>query len=138
MRSFKLDEVREALSEVGVSGITVTEVKGFGRQKGHTELSVLFFGLRLVKHEAVEALIKLIGAKRDYVRYISHELRTPLNAAHSGIQLLVNDLSKSDTLEDAERLDVVQDVALSLTTTVDILNGEESRLAPVLFVYCTC
>jgi len=35
---FKLDEVREALSEVGVSGITVTEVKGFGRQKGHTEL----------------------------------------------------------------------------------------------------
>ena len=37
-RSFKLDEVREALSEVGVSGITVTEVKGFGRQKGHTEL----------------------------------------------------------------------------------------------------
>ena len=34
----KLDEVREALSEVGVSGLTVTEVKGFGRQKGHTEL----------------------------------------------------------------------------------------------------
>ena len=38
IRSFKLDEVREALTEVGVSGITVTEVKGFGRQKGHTEL----------------------------------------------------------------------------------------------------
>jgi nitrogen regulatory protein P-II 2 len=38
IKPFKLDEVREALAEVGVSGITVTEVKGFGRQKGHTEL----------------------------------------------------------------------------------------------------
>ena len=38
IRPFKLDDVREALSEVGVSGVTVTEVKGFGRQKGHTEL----------------------------------------------------------------------------------------------------
>jgi len=38
IKHFKLDEVRAALSEVGVSGITVTEVKGFGRQKGHTEL----------------------------------------------------------------------------------------------------
>ena len=38
IKPFKLDDVREALSEVGISGITVTEVKGFGRQKGHTEL----------------------------------------------------------------------------------------------------
>jgi nitrogen regulatory protein P-II 1 len=38
IKPFKLDEVREALSEVGCSGLTVTEVKGFGRQKGHTEL----------------------------------------------------------------------------------------------------
>jgi nitrogen regulatory protein P-II 2 len=38
IKPFKLDDVREALSELGVSGITVTEVKGFGRQKGHTEL----------------------------------------------------------------------------------------------------
>ena len=38
LKPFKLDDVREALSEVGVTGITVTEVKGFGRQKGHTEL----------------------------------------------------------------------------------------------------
>jgi len=38
IKPFKLDEVREALSEVGATGITVTEVKGFGRQKGHTEL----------------------------------------------------------------------------------------------------
>jgi nitrogen regulatory protein P-II 1 len=38
IKPFKLDEVREGLSEVGVTGLTVTEVKGFGRQKGHTEL----------------------------------------------------------------------------------------------------
>jgi nitrogen regulatory protein P-II 1 len=38
IKPFKLDEVREALSELGCSGLTVTEVKGFGRQKGHTEL----------------------------------------------------------------------------------------------------
>ncbi len=37
-KPFKLDEVREALSEVGITGLTVTEVKGFGRQRGHTEL----------------------------------------------------------------------------------------------------
>lgn len=38
IKPFKLDDVREALSEIGVQGITVTEVKGYGRQKGHTEL----------------------------------------------------------------------------------------------------
>ncbi|WP_022949671.1 P-II family nitrogen regulator [Methylohalobius crimeensis] len=38
IKPFKLDDVREALSDVGIAGITVTEVKGFGRQKGHTEL----------------------------------------------------------------------------------------------------
>jgi nitrogen regulatory protein P-II 1 len=38
IKPFKLDDVREALSEAGISGLTVTEVKGFGRQKGHTEL----------------------------------------------------------------------------------------------------
>ena len=38
IKPFKLDEVREALSEIGINGITVTEVKGFGRQRGHTEL----------------------------------------------------------------------------------------------------
>lgn len=38
VKPFKMDDVREALSEIGISGMTVTEVKGFGRQKGHTEL----------------------------------------------------------------------------------------------------
>ena len=42
VKPFKLDDVREALSEIGVQGITVTEVKGFGRQKGHTEFCLLY------------------------------------------------------------------------------------------------
>jgi len=41
IKPFKLDDVREALSDIGVTGLTVTEVKGFGRQKGHTELFVV-------------------------------------------------------------------------------------------------
>ena len=53
---------------------------------------------------------------------LSHELRTPLNAATSGISLLNNELAGRDTEEDADLLDVVQDVSLSLTTTIDILN----------------
>ena len=52
IKPFKLDEVREALSAIGVQGITVTEVKGFGRQKGHTEL---YRGAELVD-SAIEAI----------------------------------------------------------------------------------
>jgi nitrogen regulatory protein P-II 2 len=52
IKPFKLDEVREALSAVGVQGITVTEVKGFGRQKGHTEL---YRGAEYVER-AIEAI----------------------------------------------------------------------------------
>ncbi len=59
IKPFKLDEVREALSDMGVQGITVTEVKGFGRQKGHTELhrgaEYVVHLLRKVKVEAAGA-----------------------------------------------------------------------------------
>jgi len=70
IKPFKLDDVREALSEVGVQGITVTEVKGFGRQKGHTELYrgaeyVVDFLPKLkleiaVANEAVERVVEAI------------------------------------------------------------------------------
>jgi nitrogen regulatory protein P-II 2 len=72
IKPFKLDDVREALSEIGVQGITVTEVKGFGRQKGHTELYrgaeyVVDFLPKLkievvVKDSAVEQTIETITA----------------------------------------------------------------------------
>jgi nitrogen regulatory protein PII len=94
VKPFKLDEVREALSEVGVTGLTVTEVKGFGRQKGHTELYrgaeyVVDF-LPKVKIEAivsesqveqaVEAIIKAartgkIGDGKIFVTTVEHVVR---------------------------------------------------------------
>ena len=74
VKPFKLDEVREALSTIGVQGITVTEVKGFGRQKGHTELYrgaeyVVDF-LPKVKIEIVIAddAVLEVGERRAHVR----------------------------------------------------------------------
>ena len=59
IKPFKLDEVREALSEIGVTGLTVTEVKGFGRQKGHTEL---YRGAEYVVDFLPKAKIELVIA----------------------------------------------------------------------------
>ena len=75
IKPFKLDEVREALAEVGVAGLTVTEVKGFGRQKGHTELYrgaeyVVDF-LPKVKVEAVVA-DALVDAAIDAIVKAAH------------------------------------------------------------------
>ncbi|MDR2874513.1 MAG: P-II family nitrogen regulator [Methylobacillus sp.] len=72
IKPFKLDEVREALSEIGVTGLTVTEVKGFGRQKGHTELYrgaeyVVDF-LPKIKIEAVIADALVDGAIEGIVK----------------------------------------------------------------------
>ena len=88
------------------------------------ELSVIFFGLRVVKHEAVVALLALIEAKKNYVRYISHELRTPLSAANAGLQMLHAELSASASTNpvDEERLDTLSDVCSAIQTTVEILN----------------
>ena len=71
IKPFKLDEVREALSEIGVAGLTVTEVKGFGRQRGHTELYrgaeyVVDFLPKvkleiIVKNDQVESVIEAIA-----------------------------------------------------------------------------
>ena len=94
IKPFKLDEVREALAEIGVTGLTVTEVKGFGRQKGHTELYrgaeyVVDF-LPKVKVEVVvpndrvetvtEAIVKAartgkIGDGKIFVSPIEHAIR---------------------------------------------------------------
>ena len=61
VKPFKLDEVREALSEIGVSGLTVTEVKGFGRQKGHTEL---YRGAEYVVDFLPKVRIEIVKAAR--------------------------------------------------------------------------
>ncbi len=77
IKPFKLDDVREALSEIGVAGVTATEVKGFGRQKGHTEL---YRGAEYV----VDFLpkVKLEIAVADDV--VDKAVETIVNAANTG------------------------------------------------------
>ena len=62
IKPFKLEEVREALGEVGVSGLTVTEVKGFGRQKGHTEL---YRGAEYVVDFLPKVKVEVVIADKD-------------------------------------------------------------------------
>lgn len=77
IKPFKLDDVRDALAEMGVHGMTVTEVKGFGRQKGHTEM---YRGAEYV----VDFLPKLkleVGVKADQVESVIEAI---MKAAHTG------------------------------------------------------
>ena len=77
IKPFKLDDVKDALHEVGVSGITVTEVKGFGRQKGHTEL-----------YRGAEYVVDFLPKVRLEVvvedNLVERVVETIANAAHTG------------------------------------------------------
>ena len=105
IKPFKLDEVREALAEIGVSGLTVAEVKGFGRQKGHTELYrgaeyVVDFLPKIridvvlpatMVDEAVEAIIKAahtgkIGDGKIFVMPVEQAIR--IRTGESGTEAL--------------------------------------------------
>jgi nitrogen regulatory protein P-II 1 len=77
VKPFKLDEVREALSEIGVSGLTVTEVKGFGRQKGHTEL---YRGAEYVVDFLPKVKIEIVVADN----MLDQAIEAIVNAARTG------------------------------------------------------
>ncbi len=77
IKPFKLDEVREALSEIGVTGLTVTEVKGFGRQKGHTEL---YRGAEYVVDFLPKIKIELVVADN----MVETAMEAIIKAAHTG------------------------------------------------------
>ena len=77
IKPFKLDEVREALSEIGVSGLTVTEVKGFGRQKGHTEL---YRGAEYVVDFLPKVKVEVILAEA----LVERAIEAIVKAAHTG------------------------------------------------------
>ena len=74
IKPFKLDEVRESLAEVGVSGLTVTEVKGFGRQKGHTEL---YRGAEYVVDFLPKVKVEVVVKDGDVERCIDAILSAP-------------------------------------------------------------
>ena len=77
IKPFKLDEVREALAEVGVNGLTVTEVKGFGRQKGHTEL---YRGAEYVVDFLPKIRVEMVVADS----LVDDVIEAVLNAARTG------------------------------------------------------
>jgi nitrogen regulatory protein PII len=77
IKPFKLDEVRETLSAIGVNGLTVTEVKGFGRQKGHTEL---YRGAEYVVDFLPKIKVELILADN----MVDAALEAIIKAAHTG------------------------------------------------------
>lgn len=77
IKPFKLDEVREALSAIGVTGLTVTEVKGFGRQKGHTEL---YRGAEYVVDFLPKVKLELVVQDEDVERCIEAITKS----AHTG------------------------------------------------------
>jgi nitrogen regulatory protein P-II 1 len=77
IKPFKLDEVREALSTIGVTGLTVTEVKGFGRQKGHTEL---YRGAEYVVDFLPKVKIELVVA----ASVVDSAIEAIVNAARTG------------------------------------------------------
>ena len=87
IKPFKLDEVREALSEIGVTGLTVTEVKGFGRQRGHTEL---YRGAEYVVDFLPKVKVTLIIGDRD----VDRAIEAIIKAARTGkiVDSLVKDL----------------------------------------------
>jgi len=77
IKPFKLDEVRESLNEIGVNGLTVTEVKGFGRQKGHTEL---YRGAEYVVDFLPKVKIEIVVAKK----FVDSTIETIVKAARTG------------------------------------------------------
>ena len=77
IKPFKLDEVREALSEIGVTGLTVTEVKGFGRQRGHTEL---YRGAEYVVDFLPKVKVEVILAEA----LVERAIEAIVKAAHTG------------------------------------------------------
>jgi nitrogen regulatory protein P-II 1 len=77
IKPFKLDNVREALSDIGITGMTVTEVKGFGRQKGHTEL---YRGAEYVVDFLPKVKVEIVITEDQLEQCIE----TVKNAAHTG------------------------------------------------------
>ena len=91
LKPFKLDEVREALSEVGVTGLTVTEVKGFGRQKGHTEL---YRGAEYVVDFLPKVKVEVIAADKDVQNCIDAIIKAARTGKIGDGKIFVNNVEQ--------------------------------------------
>ena len=100
IKPFKLDEVREALSAIGVQGITVTEVKGFGRQKGHTEL---YRGAEYVVDFLPKVKIE-VAIKEDLLDQVIEAIEKSANTGKIGDgKIFVFDLEEAIRIRTGER-----------------------------------
>ena len=91
IKPFKLDEVREALSEVGITGLTVTEVKGFGRQKGHTEL---YRGAEYVVDFLPKVKVEVVVKSADVERCVDAIVRAARTGKIGDGKIFVYDLQQ--------------------------------------------
>jgi nitrogen regulatory protein P-II 1 len=91
IKPFKLDEVREALSEVGVTGLTVTEVKGFGRQKGHTEL---YRGAEYVVDFLPKVKVEVVIADKDVQNCIDAVIKAARTGKIGDGKIFVNSVEQ--------------------------------------------
>ena len=91
VKPFKLDEVREALSAIGVQGVTVTEVKGFGRQKGHTEL---YRGAEYVVDFLPKVMIEVVVGDGDVDRCVEAIVKAARTGKIGDGKIFVSDLEQ--------------------------------------------
>ena len=100
VKPFKLDDVRESLSEIGVQGITVTEVKGFGRQKGHTEL---YRGAEYVVDFLPKVKIEVVCTDENLQAVVDTILQTAQTGQIGDGKIFVTNLEDSIRIRTGER-----------------------------------
>ncbi len=102
IKPFKLDEVREALSEIGISGLTVTEVKGFGRQKGHTEL---YRGAEYVVDFLPKVKIEVVVSDAQVDAIVEAILKTAKTGKIGDGKIFVTDIERAIRIRTGEEDD---------------------------------
>ena len=100
IKPFKLDDVKDALNEAGIHGMTVTEVKGFGRQKGHTEL---YRGAEYVVEFLPKIKIEAIVSDEDVEKVIEAILKTARTGNIGDGKIFVYDIKKTIRIRTGER-----------------------------------
>lgn len=91
IKPFKMDDVREALSEIGITGMTVAEVKGFGRQKGHTEL---YRGAEYMVDFLPKVKIEIVIATEDVERCVNAILETAQTGKIGDGKIFITDVER--------------------------------------------